>query len=207
ADVPKLGWTLIVEQPIAEAFAGASLMRRDLWLAVGLAAIFAIAIGYLVGRKPIRSLEDMRLHALEGASGNIEARIQDIHRLAELKQLALAMNEMAAALHKLQEEMKSQERLNTFARVAAGLAHDLQTPIESIRGACDLMLARPQDESAREMLQSAARSHLPRLHRYVRDLRRLAHDGKVPLEVQSINPRMLAERVARDASTSPKWMG
>jgi signal transduction histidine kinase len=57
------------------------------------------------------------------------------------------------------------------------------------------------------MLQSAARSHLPRLHKYVRDLRRLAHDGKVPLEVQSINPRMLAERVTRDAAASPKWMG
>jgi signal transduction histidine kinase len=207
ADVAKVGWTVVVEQPIAEAFGGASLMRQDLWRAVVLAAIFAITLGFLVGRKPISSLEDMRRHALEVAKGNLEARIQNIHWLAELKQLAVAMNDMAAALHKLQEEMKSQERLNTFARVAAGLAHDLQTPIESIRGACDLVLARPQDEGAREMLQSAARSQLPRLHRYVRDLRRLAHDGKVPLELQSINPRALAERIARDAGASPKWLG
>jgi signal transduction histidine kinase len=69
------------------------------------------------------------------------------------------------------------------------------------------MLARPQDETAKDMLQSAARNHLPKLHRYVRDLRRLAHDGKVPLELQAINPRAMAERVAQDASLSPKWLG
>jgi signal transduction histidine kinase len=149
----------------------------------------------------------MRIQANEVAKGNLDARIQNIPTLAELKQLALAMNDMAAELFRLQEEMKSKERLNTFARVAAGLAHDLQAPIESIRGACDMMIARPQDESAREMLESAARSHLPRLHRYVRDLRRLAHDGKMPLELVPINPRALAERVARDAGSSPKWLG
>lgn len=205
--VPKVGWTLVVEQPIAEAFSGARLMRRDLWLAVGLAAILAVIVGLLIGRGPVQSLEDMRQHAREVAKGNLGSRITSMPMLLEMKQLALGMNEMAGELHRLQEDMKSKERLNTFARVAAGLAHDLQTPIESIRGACDLMLARPQDETAREMLSSAARNHLPRLHRYVRDLRRLAHDGKVPLELQSINPRSLAERVAHDASSSPKWLG
>jgi two-component system, NtrC family, sensor kinase len=207
AVVPKVGWTLVVEQPVAEAFAGVRLMRRDLWLAVGLAAILALVVGLAIGRGPVQSLEAMRLHAREVSKGNLASRITDLSMLLEMKQLAIGMNEMAEELHRLQEDMKSKERLNTFARVAAGLAHDLQTPIESIRGACDLMLARPQDDAAREMLASAARNHLPRLHRYVRDLRRLAHDGKVPLELQAIDPRALAERVAQDASSSPKWMG
>lgn len=207
AAVPDVGWSVVVEQPIAEAFAGAKLMRRDLWFAVGLAAIFAVIVGLFIGRGPVQNLEAMRLQANEVAKGNLDARIKDLPKLVEMKQLAIAMNEMAAELNRLQEEMKSKERLNTFARVAAGLAHDLQTPIESIRGACDLMLARPQDETAKDMLQSAARNHLPKLHRYVRDLRRLAHDGKVPLELQAINPRAMAERVAQDASLSPKWLG
>jgi signal transduction histidine kinase len=41
----------------------------------------------------------------------------------------------------------------------------------------------------------------------VRDLRRLAHDGKVPLELQSIDPRIIAEQVVKDAAQSPKWQG
>jgi len=135
AAVPDVGWSVVVEQPIAEAFAGAKLMRRDLWFAVGLAAIFAVIVGLFIGRGPVQNLEAMRVHANEVAKGNLEARIKDLPKLVEMKQPAIAMNEMASELHRLQEEMKSKERLNTFARVAAGLAHDLQTPIESIRGA------------------------------------------------------------------------
>jgi signal transduction histidine kinase len=206
-EMAETGWTVVVEQPVAEAFSGARLMRRDLWVAVLLAAIFAVAVGAVIGREPVANLEAMRRHAVEVGTGNLDARITRLPRLLEMKQLAEAMNNMAAELKTLQEEMKSKERLSTFARVAAGLAHDLQTPIESIRGACDLMLARPEDDTAHEMLASAAKNHLPRLHRYVRDLRRLAHDGKVPLELQSIDPRSLAERISRDAASSPKWLG
>jgi signal transduction histidine kinase len=114
---------------------------------------------------------------------------------------------MAADLKRLQEELRAKERLSTFARVAAGLAHDLQMPIESIRSACDVAIAHPDDDDARDLLKSAAEMHLPRLHRYVRDLRRMAHDGKIPLDFQSIDPKGVAEQVVHDAATSPKWQG
>ena len=70
-----------------------------------------------------------------------------------------------------------------------------------------MVLARPDDSRAFDLLRSSATNHLPRLHRYVRDMRRLAHDGKVPLELTGVNPRLLAERVVADAAASPKWRG
>jgi signal transduction histidine kinase len=205
-DVPPMGWNVVVEQPVAEAFAAANIMRRDIFLVVACAAAFALLVGLLMGGPPVRALELMKRHAREVAKGNLDARVA-LPKLQELRDLAKGLNDMAAQLDRLQEEMRAKERLSTFARVAAGLAHDLQTPIESIRGACDVALSHPDDPTAHDLLRSAAQFHLPRLHRYVRDLRRLAHDGKIPLEFQPVEPRTLCDQVVADAATSPKWQG
>jgi two-component system NtrC family sensor kinase len=207
ARVPDVGWTVIVEQPVAEAFAASHAMQRDLlWTILG-AVVFAIGLGIVLGGEPIKALDAMRRHARTVASGKLDTQITHKPFLKEMQSLANDLNEMAVELKRLNEEMQSRERLNTFARVAAGLAHDLQTPIESVRTACDAMLNRPEERQSLEMLEAAARNHLPRLHRYVRDLRRLAHDGTVPLEVVSVAPRLLAQKVVQDAASSAKWRG
>lgn len=207
ATVPDVGWTVIVEQPIAEAFAASSAMRMDLLWAILAAVVLAVVAGLFIGGEPVKALDAMRAHARKVATGDLETRVGHRPFIKEMQQLAHGLDDMTVELRRLNEEMSARERLNTFARVAAGLAHDLQTPIESVRTACDAMLRDPEDRNSQEMLESASRNHLPRLHRYVRDLRRLAQDGKVPLEVVSVSPRGLAEKVIEDAASSPKWRG
>ena len=207
AAVPDLGWTVIVEQPVQEAFAASRAMQNYLIWTIVIAVSLASILGLLLGGEPVRALESMRLHTRRVAEGNLESRVGQAPFLTEMASLATDLDKMTEELKKLTEENAAKERLNTFARVAAGLAHDLQTPIESVRTACDAMLQKPAERSSRELLESATVSHLPRLHRYVRDLRRLAHDGKVPLELVSVLPRRLAEKVVEDAAGSPKWRG
>jgi signal transduction histidine kinase len=207
AAVPDLGWTVIVEQPVAEAFAAARAMQKSLVWTIVIAVILASILGLGLGGEPVRALESMRSHARRVAGGDLDSKVGRTPFLKEMGQLTDDLDFMTTELKRLNEEMAARERLNTFARVAAGLAHDLQTPIESVRTACDAMLHKPAEKSSRELLESATVSHLPRLHRYVRDLRRLAHDGKVPLEVVSVLPRLLVEKVVEDAAASPKWRG
>jgi len=207
AEVPDLGWTVIVEQPVSEAFAASRAMQKDLMWTILIAVVMATVLGLLLGGEPVRALESMRAHTLRVAGGNLESKVDYRPFLAEMRQLSEDLDGMTGDLKRLTEEKAARERLSTFARVAAGLAHDLQTPIESVRTACDAMLQKPSDRSSQELLESAASNHLPRLHRYVRDLRRLAHDGKVPLEVVSVLPRLLVEKVVEDAAGSPKWRG
>jgi len=182
-------------------------MQKDLMWTILIAVVMATVLGLLLGGEPVRALESMRAHTLRVAGGNLESKVDYRPFLAEMRQLSEDLDGMTGDLKRLTEEKAARERLSTFARVAAGLAHDLQTPIESVRTACDAMLQKPSDRSSQELLESAASNHLPRLHRYVRDLRRLAHDGKVPLEVVSVLPRLLVEKVVEDAAGSPKWRG
>ena len=46
APIPALGWTLIVEEPTEEAYGAARQLARQLFVAIGLAAIVTLTAGY-----------------------------------------------------------------------------------------------------------------------------------------------------------------
>ena len=206
APVPGLGWTVVVEQPVREAYAPARGMLVDVGIAVLLVALLSLGIGLLAGAAPVRALETMRAHAGEIARGHLDARVA-VPGLEELASLARALNDMAAELGRLTDEIRARERLTTFARVAAGLAHDLRSPLDSVRDACAAVLRRPGDASDLAVLESVCTRDLGRLVRYVADLRRLAHEGRVPLELAAIEPGALAGRVLAEAAQAQKWSG
>jgi signal transduction histidine kinase len=123
----------------------------------------------------------------------------------ELGDLARQLNVMAEDLGRMQGEIRRRERLSTFAQVAAGLAHDLQKPIERARDACHYVLTQPDEPRAFEALRRTWDGDLARLARYVLDLRRLAHERDLSLVPTSVHPRALAERLVADVAASPRW--
>jgi two-component system sensor histidine kinase BaeS len=181
-------------------------MRRDLFIVIAVALVIVVIVGLAVGSGPVRSLEDMRVHALKIGRGDLEARVA-LPKVKELRALAEALNEMAVELKQLQQEMRARERLNTFAGVAAGLAHDLQLPIENARDACSYALEHPERPDATQVLRRALDADLAKLSRFVRDLRRLAREGAVPLVMHDVRPTEVAQRVVNDATASPRWQG
>ena len=60
ARIAQLGWTVIVEQPTREAYANAAILQRQLAIAISIAALGMITVGYLFGRSfinPILTLQ------------------------------------------------------------------------------------------------------------------------------------------------------
>jgi signal transduction histidine kinase len=141
------------------------------------------------------------------AGGDLDARVDVTGPVVEVQALATSLNEMAASLSKLHDEAKARERLSTFAQVAAGLAHDLRQPIETVRAACADMFEDPNDTDARELFEFMTQKELPRLKRYMDDLQRIAHEGEVQLELDELNARELADDLVADLASSPKWGG
>ena len=198
-------WLLIVEEPVAEAFSGSALMSRDLLGIVAVAAVVAVVLGLVVGGLPVRSLERLRAHAHRLGSGDFEARVA-LPRLPELRSLAQAMNDMGARLKELQETIRANERLTTFAQVASGLAHDLMGPITDVWTACDeAVKGQRSADDVRQLLAPAAERHLPKLARFVTDLRRLARKGTVPMDLAQIEPVQLSQEVIRDIASDARW--
>src|SRR5262245_60445627 len=93
--IPELGWTVIVEQPASEAFANLSVLQRQLVVAISLALLAMIAVGYLFGRTFINPILVLKRGTQAVASGNLDNRLH-IGSKAELDGAGQAFKPNAA---------------------------------------------------------------------------------------------------------------
>ncbi len=207
AVVPGIDWIVVVEQSVEEAHKPASILRRALLGSAAIALLAVVLFGVLLGRSFVRGLEALRAHTRVIAGGDLDARVEPPTRLAEVQALARALNDMAASLQELQEEARARDRMTTFARISAGLAHDLKAPIEAIRGACLESLRDPTDEAVRALMRRVSERDLPRLKSYMDDLHRLAARGELDLNLVRTDPGELARDVLEDLRANLKWDG
>ena len=175
--LPKpLGWFAIVEQPAKEAYA---LARRMTWQLIVLVVIFIIAAclaGYFGGKWQILTPIKTLIRGTRAVSkGDLECRVS-IKRSDEFGELAFAFNQMTADLHQSQENIKIQERLATFGRIASGLVHDLKHPIKSIENASHLMDRMYDNEDYRKTFIKTVNREFEKINNFLSNLHTLTHD-------------------------------
>ena len=157
ASIPALGWHVLVEQPLDEAFAPvyASLVRTGVLLGAGIA--LALAASLALARKmsaPIRALTES---ARRIGEGRLEERVQ-VATGDELEALGEEFNRMAQRLRESYAglEQKIEERTVQLAaanvaksRFLAVASHDLRQPVHALR----LFIAQLHDAASDEQRQ------------------------------------------------------
>jgi adenylate cyclase len=130
----NVGWTVIAQQPVLEAFES---IRSALWrslVLIGMGAIVAFALAYWLARRmsgPIRQLED----GVERiGTGQFDHRIT-IASGDELEQLAIRFNQMAEELSVSQQKSERINRLKQFLapQVAELVEHSDQRLLDGQR--------------------------------------------------------------------------
>ncbi len=205
AKVPGIDWLVVVEQETAEAFAPVSAMKRDLAVLGTVAVAALVGLALVFGRTLVRGLERLRAHTRVLARGELEARADPGSRIDEVRELALALDDMAASLRKLEEDARSRAHMHAFSRAAAGLAHDLRTPINSVCSAVDAVLEEPEDPESMALLGKVGARELPRMLEYLRDLKRLVETSDIEAEFLNTTPEELVEQVIQDLTVTSRW--
>jgi two-component system NtrC family sensor kinase len=125
-------------------------------------AVGAMGLSYVMARPITRSLEQLVAASSDVARGNFEATV-DISTNDEFEDLAESFNTMAAALRERDAQLKEMaenrvrksERLAIVGQLAAGVAHELNNPLQGIVTYSLLMLEdMPDGDPNREMLQT-----------------------------------------------------
>ncbi len=223
ARIPSLGWTVFVEQPVADALEPvyAAVTRTALLLLLGL--IFGVLAGAYVARRMVRPIRAIGKGALTLAEGDLSHRI-DVRTNDELQDLAQRVNHLADRLQDMTGnlERKVEERTRESASLVteverksaqleladrhkseflASMSHELRTPLNAVIGFSEVLLERMFGE-----LNEKQAEYLTDIHGSGRHLLALINDildlskieaGRMDLELAQFNvPEVLQGTVS-----------
>jgi signal transduction histidine kinase len=193
ARVPDINWTVVVEQPTDEAYAVTGPFQQQLVVAIALALLGTILLGWVWARSFITRIFALTAATQALAQGRMDQRVA-IGGRDEIHQLGDSFNAMADRLVELQEDVRKQERQAMFGRIAAGLVHDLSHPIQNIGNSCKLIVKMFDDHEYRETFKRTVEREMVMIKRVLDDLRNIARPiplERFPVEIQ----RTVAEAV------------
>ncbi len=121
--------------------------RKNLILVLGTALIVCAVVGYWIAHRGIRPIHDITETTRRIRPTNLGERMTADGLPAELLTLAATFNQMLDRLE------QSFARLSRFS---ADIAHELRTPVHSLRGEVEVALSKPRSpEEYREVLASS----------------------------------------------------
>jgi two-component system OmpR family sensor kinase len=165
-----------------------AVVRRRLLFAGALAALFALAAGYLVARWLTQRVKRLEVAAEQVAAGDFSHTIP-VGSDDELGQLALAFNDMQRQLAQLDSARK---------QFIATASHELRTPITSLGGFVELLEDEDLDDEDRARFLGQLREQVDRLTKLAVDLLDLSklEAGSLELRPEPVDLGELARQVA-----------
>jgi signal transduction histidine kinase len=185
--IAPLGWIVMVEQPLIEAFAPlrGSILRTGLLMLVGV--LVSVAASLVLARKMARPIQALHAGAARIGAGDLAHQI-DVRTRDELEDLAGEFNRMTARLREsyatleqrveertseLQETLDQQTATADILKVISSSPTDVQPVLDAVAesatrvcGASDALIVRVEGDL----------------------LRRVAHFGPVPLVLPVARP-------------------
>ncbi len=161
-------------------------VRRELLLSIlVLAALMSIAGTLASGLHLARGVAQIK-RGLSALEQNFEFRLPE--RSDELGGIGGSINRMASVRRKLERELRREDRLRATGRLAAGLAHEIRNPLNSIRLTVQLLERRLETNSIRREDLRTVQTEVDRLSVLLNDLLDLQRSRQPRPEVQPVLP-------------------
>ncbi len=168
SDLPR--WTVVVAQPLVEAFAPATHTARVLALTFGTVLLAALGVALAAAGRVTRPLAELTSAAEALGRGRTAATVP-VRSRDEIGALATAFNRMAVDLRHAEQELVEAAKFAFVGELAAGVAHEVRTPLGVLRSSTQLLeRSLPNvDDEAHELLQ-LLRDEVDRIDRVVTGL-------------------------------------
>lgn len=165
------------------------LVRITSGIALGVAAVGALGVGWMFAGRVLRPVRDITEHAQAASESTLDQRINLQGPDDELKELADTIDAM---LGRLEQSFESQKRF------AAQASHELRTPLAIMGGETDVALADREATASHQQMASAIRAQVNRSQRLVEGLMVLARSDSSVINREPIDLADLAGDCLQD---------
>lgn len=159
---------------------------RTVWLVVLIgAALGSIAGALATGVSLARGVAQIKI-GLAKLEQDFDYQLPA--RRDELGTISRAINRMASVRRKLEADLRREDRLRALGRLAAGLAHEIRNPLNSIRLTVQLLDNRLRTGRIRQADIAAVQAEVDRLSALLNDLLDLQRTRQPVLNYQPVLP-------------------
>jgi heavy metal sensor kinase len=182
-------YTIRIMAPLAEVDHELDEMLTALLMAVPIALAFSGAIGYLLARKALAPVEQLRRQMRQITADRLGERIPVVNPGDELGRLTATINEMIGRL---------QQSFTEVHRFTADASHELRTPLTALRAELEVALRRPAVPADEQRLLGSILEECQRLTRLTDQLLTLSREdaGVTPREDQPLDLAVLIRDAA-----------
>ncbi|MFA6549238.1 MAG: ATP-binding protein, partial [Candidatus Margulisiibacteriota bacterium] len=184
--VPKYALGVVVEEPIASAYAELRLLETNSLLFVIMGIVLTSIVGVFFARSIERPIKELTSGTEAVSRGDLKRQVV-VDSKDELGRLAQAFNQMTKDLRDSQERLILSEKLASLGTMAAGMAHEIKNPLVSIRTFTQLLEQKWQDEEFRKKFSSIIPHEIERINRIAESLLKFGRPMKPELSKVDIN--------------------
>ena len=157
-------------------------------------ALVTMALAYVISRNISTSLNKLVSASREVAHGNLDAKVE-VRSNDEFRELADTFNWMASSLKKRDEKLKEfartkimeSERLALIGQLAAGVAHEINNPLEGIVTYSHLLLEKTADGNGTKDLAQRIVNQADRCRDTIRGLLDFSRQHKPAKRPSNVN--------------------
>ncbi len=184
-DLPP--WTVVVAEPLANAFAPARRMVTLLATVLGGMLLVALTVSLLAARRVTEPLTELTKAAEAVGRGVRPESPVPVRSRDEIGTLTNAFNHMAADLNRAERELVDAAKFSFVGELAAGVAHEVRTPLGVLRSSAQLLerSLEVKDDESRELLQ-LLQTEVARIERVVSALIELGRPREMHLAPSSL---------------------
>ena len=195
-DAIRPGWSVLVLQPLSDALARVHRMQVRWALALGAVLVVGLVLTVLLAGRIIRPLRVLMKAIADLARVGQPRHPVHIESRDEVGELAGAFNALVADLTRAEEDLVNAARFAFLGEVAAGIAHEVRTPLGALRTAAQVLGRTPLiGDTQRAELVAMMVSEVDRIDRVVDGLLELARSRQLTIEPVSLS-EVLSRAVA-----------
>jgi len=203
-EVEDSGWIIAATLPVAEFKSHVMVIKKQVFNIILVAASLALGAGVFFSWHFLKPIKKLAWATNTISEGGLPRKIE-VESGDELGVLTHSFNQMVQNLRKVQAELVKSEKMVSLGRLAAGVAHEIRNPLNTMKVSIDMLQRRIADQPKAGEFAEIISEEVYRLDHFVADF--LSYARQPPPKPSPTNVNELLNEILSTHSEAAEERG